>query len=68
MEKEQEEQARQVEELRERADHLQCENDRLRAQVEKICDLRERDVQDSSKARHPTVRDKGKKSPLPLTM
>ena len=65
MEKEQEEQARQMEELWEHADHLQRENDRLQAQVEKICDLGEKDGQDSSQARHPTIRNKGKKSPLP---
>ena len=65
---EQEEQARKMEELRERAEHLQCENNRLWAQVKKRCDPGERDTQDSSQARHPTIRDKGKKIPFPLTM
>ena len=43
-----------MKELQERVEHLQCENDRLRSQVEK-------DTQDSGQAKHPVVRDKGKK-------
>ena len=61
MEKKQEEQARQMKELQERAEHLQCENDRLQAQVEKRHDLDERDAQDGGQAKHLIVRDKGKK-------
>ena len=61
MEKKQEEQARQMKELQERVEHLQRENDRLQAQVEKRRDLDERDVQDSGQAKHPAVHDKGKK-------
>ena len=61
MEKKQEEQARQMKELQESAEHMQRENDCLQAQVEKRRDLYERDVQDSSQAKHPVVHDKGKK-------
>ena len=60
MEKKREEQARQMKELQERAKHLQHENDRLRAQVEKRCNLEERDEQDGGQAKHLVVRDKGK--------
>ena len=49
-------------ELQDRIEHLQRENNRLRAQVEKKCDLGEKDVQDSSQAKHPTARNKGKES------
>ena len=45
-------------ELQDCAEHLQHENDRLRAQVEKMRDLGERDVQDSGQARHPTADNK----------
>ena len=62
MEKKQEEQARQMKELQERPEHLQRENDRLRSQVEKMLELDERDTQDTGQAKHPIVRDKGKKS------
>ena len=61
MEKKQEEQMRQMRELQERAEQLQCKNDRLQAQVEKRPDLNERDTQNSGQAKHPVVRDKGKK-------
>ena len=44
MEKKHEEQARQIRELKDRAEHLQRENNHLRAQVEKKRDLGERDV------------------------
>ena len=55
MEKKQEEQARQMRELQDRVEHLQHENNHLQAQVEKRHDLGERDMQDSSQARHPTA-------------
>ena len=61
MEKNQEEQARQMKELQERAEHLQRENDRLRSQVEKRLELDERDAQDSGQAKHQVIRDKEKK-------
>ena len=61
MKKKQEEQARQMKELQERAEQLQRENDHLQAQVQKRRDLDERDAQDSGPARHPTVSDKRKK-------
>ena len=51
--------------LQERVEHLQRENDRLRFQVENMCDLDERDTQDSGQAKHPVVRVKGKK---PITL
>ena len=56
-----EEQARQMRELQDQAEHLQLENDRLKAQVEKRHNLGEGDAQDSGQAKYPTVRDKGKK-------
>ena len=65
MEKKQEEKARQMKELKDRAEHLQHENDRLRAQVEKKHDLGERDVQDNGLARHLTAHDKGKEPIIP---
>ena len=65
MEKKQEEQARQMKELQECAEQLQRENDWLRAQVEKRHDLDERDPQDCGLARHPAIRNKGKK---PITL
>ena len=65
MEKKQEEQARQMKELKDRVEHLQRENDRLRAQVEKKHDLGERDVPDNGLARHLTARDKGKEPIVP---
>ena len=40
---------------------MQCENDRLRAQVEQSHDLDKKDVQDSNHVKDPTTRDKGKK-------
>ena len=52
-------------ELKDRAEHLQCENDRLWAQVEKRSDLGERDMQNSGQARHPTAHDKGKEPIIP---
>ena len=61
MKRKQEEQAGQMKELQERVEQLQCENNRLRAQMEQRHDLDERDAQDSDPAWHPTVRDKGKK-------
>ena len=61
MEKKQEEQARQIKELQERSEHLQRENNHLRARVEKMRDLNERDAQDSGQAKHLVVRNKGKK-------
>ena len=50
-----------MKELQERTEHLQRENDRLRSQVEKRCDLDERDEQDNGQSKHLVVRDKGKK-------
>ena len=61
MEKKQEEQSRKMKELQERAEHLQRENDCLRAEVQNRCDLDERDTQVSGQAKHPIIRDKGKK-------
>ena len=52
-------------ELQDRGEHLQHENDRLLAQVEKRRNLGERDVQDSSQARHLTACDKGKEPIVP---
>ena len=52
-------------ELQEHAKRLQCENDRLRAQIEKRHDLGEGDAQDGGQAKHPTVHDKGKKPITP---
>ena len=40
---------------------MQLENDRLRAQIEEMHNLGERDAQDSGKAKYLTVHDKGKK-------
>ena len=65
MEKKQENQARQMRELQNRVKHLQPENYRLRAQVEKKHDLGERDGQDSGQARHPTAPNKGKEPIVP---
>ena len=59
MEKKQEEHARQMRELQDHTKHLQLENDSLRAQVEKMNDLGEKDMQDSSQTRHLTARNKG---------
>ena len=50
-----------MKEFEERTEHLQRENDCLRAHVEKRRDLNERDVQDSGQAKHLIVHDKGKK-------
>ena len=50
-----------MKELQERIEQLQRENDRLWAQMEQRHDLDKRDAQDSGPARHPAVRDKGKK-------
>ena len=61
MEKKQEEQAKQMRELQNRVESLQWENNRLRAQVEEMRNLGEKDMQDSSQAKHTTIRDKGKK-------
>ena len=52
-------------ELQDRVEHLQRENDHLWAQVEKRHNLGKGDMQDSGQAKHPTVRDKGKKSIIP---
>ena len=65
MERKQEDQARKMRELQYRVEHLQRENDRLRAQVEKRHDLSESDVQDSSQARNTTARNKGKEPIVP---
>ena len=52
-------------ELQDRAKHLQYENDRLQAQVEKRRNLGGTNMQDSDQARHPTTRDKGKEPIIP---
>ena len=65
MKKKREEQARQMRELQDRGKHLQRENDRLQAQVEKRHNLGEGDAQESRQAKHPTSRDKGKKPIVP---
>ena len=65
MEKKLEEQARQMEVLQDHAERLQHENDRLRAQVEKKCDLGGRDVQDSGRALHPIPRNTEKEPIIP---
>ena len=52
-------------ELQDRVEHLQRENDRLRAQVENRHNLGEGDTQDSGQAKHSTVHDKGKKPIVP---
>ena len=59
MEKKQEEQARQMQQLQGRAELLQRENDQFKAQVEKIHELG-RDVQDGDCPEHPIARNKGK--------
>ena len=46
-------------------ERLQLENDHLRAQVEERRNLGEKSEQDSEQAKHPTVRDKGKKPIVP---
>ena len=61
MEKKQEEQAKQMRELQNHVESLQWENNRLRAQVEEMRNLGEKDMQDSGQAKHTTIRDKGKK-------
>ena len=50
-----------MKELHKHVEQLQCENDRLRAQVEERRDLNERDAQDSGQAKHQVIRDKRKK-------
>ena len=65
IEKKQEKQARQMRELQDCAEHLQRENDRLRAQVEKMCNPSEKDLHDSEHARHSIARDKGKEPIVP---
>ena len=52
-------------ELQECVEHLQCENDRLQAQVEKRHNLGVGDTEDSGQAKHSTIRYKGKKSIVP---
>ena len=59
MERKQEEQARQMQELRARAELLQRENDRPQSQVEKSLELR-KDVQGGDCAQHLVVLNKGK--------
>ena len=65
MEKKQEEQARQLKELQDHVEHLQCENDLLQALVEKRHDLGGRDVQDSDQALHLIPRNRGKEPIIP---
>ena len=64
MEKKQEVQARQMQELQGRAKLLQSENDQLLAQVEKSRELG-RDVQDGDRVEHPITRNKGKEPLIP---
>ena len=59
MERKQEEQARQMQELQARAEHLQRENEQLRSQVEKSLELG-KDVRDGDRVEHPIVPNKGK--------
>ena len=60
IEKKQEEQARQMKELKECVELLPHENDCLLTQVEKKRYLDKRAAQDSGQAQHPVFRDKGK--------
>ena len=46
-------------------ERLQLENDHLWAQVEERRNLGEKSAQDNEQAKHPTVRDKGKKPIVP---
>ena len=59
MERKQEEQARQMQELQAHVERLQRENDQLRALVDKSRDLG-KDVQDGDRAEHPIACNKGK--------
>ena len=59
MERKQEEQASQMQELQARVERLQCENNQLRSQVEKILKLG-KDVRDCDRAGHLVVPNKGK--------
>ena len=59
MERKQEEQARQMQELQARIECLQRENDQLRSQVEKSLKLGN-DVREGDRVEHPIVRNKGK--------
>ena len=54
-----------MKELQNHAKRLQCENGRLRAQVEKRRDLGERDVQDSGRALHPILLNREKEPIFP---
>ena len=65
--KKEEEQEKQMRELQDRVKHLQRENDRLWAQVEKRCNLgkKKKDMQDSSQAKHPIAYNKGKEHMIP---
>ena len=65
MEKKQKEQAKQTRELQDHVEHLQRENDRLWAQVEKRHNLGEEDVQDNGQAKQLAIHDKGKNSLVP---
>ena len=49
-----------MQELQARIERLQCENDQLQSQVEKSLELG-KVVQDGDRAKHPVVRNKGKK-------
>ena len=64
MEKKQEEQARQMQELQGRVERLQRKNDQLGAQVEKSRELG-RDVQDGNRAKYPIAHNKGKEPIIP---
>ena len=59
MERKQEEQARQMKELQGQAERLWCDNDQLRAEIEKSHNLG-KDMRDSDFDAQPIARDKGK--------
>ena len=59
MERKQEEQARQMQELQARAKRLQRENDQLQSQVEKSLEVG-KDVRVGVHVEHPVVHNKGK--------
>ena len=59
MERKQEDQTRQMQELQARAELLHCENDQLRSQVEKSIELG-KDVRDGDRVEHLIVCNKGK--------
>ena len=59
MERKREEEARQMQELQDRVEHLQCENDQLRSHVEKNPELG-KDVREGDRVKPQIVLNKGK--------